>query len=93
MKNTILTEKAKKLDKLEKLIRDMGCQADRDMLRILGPTKEETENHNSTKELIESMWKKNGNDLMNWEEREKKLLYIFQGNINRYENTYRGTKP
>jgi hypothetical protein len=85
-------EKAAKYDKLAEYIKSLGCQADIDMLRIIGPDAGDTAHYEKAKKAVNDLWGKNmpvyGADLSVWPDLDKRFLMIMQSDVNRYQSIY-----
>jgi len=81
-----------KYNKLVEYIKSLGCQADIDMLRIIGPHHSDTMAYKEAKRLRDSTWERNvpefGVDLTNWPDTERRFYEITCRDVDNYENIY-----
>jgi len=92
MKTREMKIKAEKYDKLVEYITSLGCQADIDMLKIIGASDEAKYNYEKAKKAVDDTWNKNtplyGHDLQLWPVIEKDFVTIIQRDINNFEMIY-----
>lgn len=84
--------KSAKYDELVKYIKSLGCQADIDMLRIIGPDVADIMQYEETKRLRDRTWEKNvsafGADVNNWPDMERRFWEIMRRDADNYESIY-----
>lgn len=89
---TKIREKAAKYDKLVEYIKAEGCQADINMLRIIGPDAGDTLAYEEAKRLRDKTWERNvpefGVDMTLWPDMERRFYEIMSRDIDNYENIY-----
>lgn len=89
---TDLLRDSGKYAELVKYIKSLGCQADIDMLRIIGPDVADTLAYEETKRLRDRTWEKNvsefGTDVNNWPDMERRFWEIMSRDADNYENIY-----
>lgn len=90
--DTKFSDKAAKYDKIVEYIKSLGCQADTDLLRIVGPDAGDTMAYEEAKRLRDRTWERNvpefGTDMVLWPDMERRFYEIMSRSIDSYENIY-----